>query len=150
MEMSLIQRKLAWIFVIIGVVLIAVCVVFWSIPGIPEEFKGETQATIVDIAFGSTMRTAGSSQTSMKVLIGYEVDGQEYKRALGYHTSDMYTGQKIDIQYDTREPGVINVPGVRVLWTAILGGIGIVFAGMGVVLLKVRNVPIRVNGQRVQ
>ena len=146
----MIQRKLALIFMIIGIVLIGVCVVFWSIPGIPEAFRGETQATITDIAFTERVNSGINNRSWTDVMISYEVDGQEYERVLGYHTSGMYTGQKIDIQYDRRGPGRINVPGVRVLWTAILGGIGIVFAGLGVLLLKVKNVPIHVNGERVQ
>ena len=135
---------------IIGIALVAICVVFWSIPAIPEAFRAETQATIADITFDNTVRTGSNRSASAKVLVSYEVDGQEYKQVLGYHTTGMYTGQKLDIQYDTREPGKINVPAVRILWTSILGGIGIVFIVVGVVLLRVKKVPIHVNGRRVQ
>ena len=149
MEMNKIQRLVALVFTGVGGILLVICGVMWLIPGIPAAHRGETQATITDIALGATTRVGSHRRTVHDVMVEYEVDGQLYKRALNYYNSNMYTGQTMVIQYDTREPGKINVPGVRMLMTLVLGGMGIIFLGLGILLL-VKPTLIQGNGRQVQ
>ncbi len=148
--MSNIQRGIAIMFLVIGLCALVLGAYLLLVPAIPPEFVGETQATIVDIAVSYGGMTMGERKRDVdhSVLVAYEVDGKQIKRELGAYTSGMYTGQVLDIQYDVREPGRINLPGGRKLGAIIALALGTVFVGLGVLLTKT-GVPVHVNGQQV-
>lgn len=150
--MSKIQRIIATVFLVAGVVMLCVGVYMLLVPAIPAEYVGETQATITDIAISyDNARTTGTDSrrdVNHTVMIAYEVDGKEYKRELGSYSTGMYTGQILDIQYDTREPGRITLPGSRMIGGIIVLALGAVFAGLGVFLM-IKPVPVYLNGRQV-
>lgn len=147
--MSRTQRIIAVVFLIVGLISLGVGAYLQFVPAIPAEYVGETQATITDIAvsYGSTT-TNGRRTEHHSVLVAYEVDGKSYERELGYYATGMYTGQAVDIQYDTREPGRISAPGGRLIGVIITLVLGAVFSVLGVILLR-KPVPVFVNGRRV-
>lgn len=147
--MSKIQRIIATLFLVVGLILLGIGAYLGFVPAIPKEFTGTTQATITDItiSYGSTT-TNGQRNEHRNVLIAYEVNGQIYERQLGHYSTGMAIGQQVDIMYDTREPGTISSPGGRLLGTLICFGLGVVFAVLGVVL-QCKPVPVFVNGHRV-
>lgn len=147
--MSRTQRIIAVVFVLVGLAALGVGAYLQLVPAIPPEFVGETQATITDIAvsYGST-NSSGRRSEQHSVLVSYEVDGKSYETTLGYYSTGMYTGQTVDIQYDTREPGRISSPGGRLFGVIITLALGLVFTVVGLILLK-KPVPVFVNGRRV-
>ena len=147
--MSKNQRIIAAVFLVIGLILLGIGAYLGIVPAIPKEFVGKTQATIVDIttSFGST-RTNGSRNTTHDVFVEYTVDGQKYERELGYYYTGMAIGQKMDIEYDTRNPNVISSPAGRMLGTIICCALGVVFAALGVVL-QFKPVPVFINRRRI-
>lgn len=148
-SMSKLQRIIATVFLLVGLILLGVGAYLGIVPAIPKEFTGTAQATITDISvsYGNTT-TNGRRSERHNVLVEYEVDGESYQRQLGFYTTDMAVGQKVDIEYDTREPGSISSPGSRLFGTLICLGLGAVFAVLGAVL-QFKPVPVFVNGRRV-
>ena len=147
--MSKIQRIIATVFLVVGLVLLGVGAYLGLVPAIPEEFTGTTQATITEITTShSTSTRSGRSNVRHTVLVGYEVDNQAYECALGYYDSGMAVGQAVEIQYDTRNPSTISSPAGRLIGIIICLGLGVVFAVVGVVL-QFKPVPVFVNGRRV-
>lgn len=147
--MSKLQRIIATVFLVVGLILLGVGAYLGIVPAIPKEFTDTTQATITDItvSYGNTT-TNGSRNERHNVLVKYEVGGQTYERQLGHYSTGMAVGQQVEIQYDTREPGTISSPGGRLLGTLICLGLGAVFTVLGVVL-QFKPVPVFVNRRRV-
>jgi hypothetical protein len=146
--MSKIQRILATIFIVIGLVLLGIGAYLGIVPAIPKEFVATAQATITDISTGYSNTTSSGRRTTHTVLVEYEIEGQRYERALGYYNSGMGVGQQVDIEYDTRDPNVISSPGGRLLGTVVCLALGAVFAALGVVL-QFKPVPVFINRRRV-
>lgn len=74
------------------------------------------------------------------VYVDYEFDGQLYEdRFLGYYTSSMYKGQTIEILVNPTNPNKIMGTGATWLFTAIFGGIGVVFLLTGGIALMIRG-----------
>ena len=147
MDASRVRRIISTAFMGVGLILLIVAGCLWRLPQIPKEYLGETTATITDIAFGSSMSAGTGRRITHEVMISYDIDGQNYQRAMNYYSSSMYTGQQIDIQYDTRDHGRIIVPQSAKLAIIILIGMGVIFCGLGALVAKLKNVPIRVNGR---
>ena len=147
--MSKIQRIIATVFLVIGLVLLGVGAYLGIVPAIPKEFVGTAQATILDIttSYGNTT-TNGRRNTTHDVYVEYEVADQKYERMLGYYNSSMAVGQQVEIEYDTRDPNVISSPGGRLLGTIICLALGVVFAVLGVIL-QFKPVPVFINRRRV-
>lgn len=147
--MSKLQRIIATVLLVVGLVLISAGAYLGLVPAIPKEFAGTAQATITDItvSYGSTT-TGGRRNERRNALIAYEVDDQVYERQLGYYNTGMAVGQQVEIAYDTREPGTISSPGGRLLGMLICLGLGAVFAALGAVL-QCKPVSVFVNGRRV-
>jgi hypothetical protein len=136
-------------FLVIGLILLGVGAYLGIVPAIPKEFASTTQATIADItvSYGSTT-TSGKRNERHNVLVEYEVDGQSYTRQLGYYSTGMAVGQKVDIEFDTRDPFTISSPSGRLFGTIICLVLGAVFTAFGVVL-QFKPVPVFVNRRRV-
>ena len=148
--MSKVQRIIATVFLVIGLVLLGIGAYLGIVPAIPKEFVGTTQATILDIttSYGNTTSN-GRRNTTHDVYVEYEVAGQKYERVkLGYYNSSMAIGQQVEIEYDTRNPEKISSPAGRLLGTIICLALGVVFAALGVVL-QFKPVPVFVNRRRV-
>jgi hypothetical protein len=147
--MSKIQRILASVFIVIGLVLLGIGAYLGIVPAIPKEFVATTQATITDISTSYSNTTSnGRRNQTHSVLVEYEIDGTMYERTLGYYNSGMAVGQQVDIEYDTRDPNVISSPGGRLLGTIICLALGAVFAVLGVIL-QFKPVPVFINRRRV-
>jgi len=147
--MSKVQRIIATVFLVIGLVLLGIGAYLGIVPAIPKEFVAKTQATILDIttSYGNTT-TNGRRNTTHDVYVEYEVADQKYERMLGYYNSSMAVGQQVEIEYDTRDPNVISSPAGRMLGTIICLALGVVFAVLGVIL-QFKPVPVFINRRRV-
>lgn len=147
--MSKLQRIIATVFLVIGLILLGTGAYLGIVPAIPKAFTGTAQATITDItiSYGNTT-TNGRRNENHNVLVEYEIGGQPYERQLNYYNAGMAVGQKVEIEYDTREPGIIASPSGRMFGAFICLGLGAVFTVLGVVL-QFKPVPIFVNGRRV-
>jgi hypothetical protein len=147
--MSKIQRIIAAVFLVIGLVLLGIGAYLGIVPAIPKEFVATSQATIIDITTSySNTTTNGRRNTTHNVLVEYEIEGQSYERMLGYYNSSMTVGQQVEIEYDTRDPNVISSPGGRLLGTIICLALGAVFTVLGVIL-QFKPVPVFINRRRV-
>ena len=140
---SSVQRIIATIFLLIGLVVLGCGIYMALIPAIPAEFTGTTQATITDIE-----RSRSSSNTSSSehydVFIEYEVDGQSYNGKLGYYSTGMTIGQQVEIQFDTRDPSKISSPSGRFFGMIICLILGAAFTIVGV-FLQFKEVPVTFN-----
>ena len=148
---SKIQRIIATVFLLIGLVFLSVGAVQYFVPAIPEEFVGTTTATITNIVLRynrSASNRRSNSGGITDVFIEYEAEGETYEILLGYYSSDMYVGQSMDIEYDIREPGRVSAPGGRTIGILIFLGLGVVFTVVGIVL-QFKYVPVYVNYRRV-
>lgn len=149
--MSQVQKKIAALFVVIGIVAIGFAAYLYLVPAIPPEYVGNAKATISGITTRHTTSTTNgrtSNDTEYTVLIDYEIDGQSFNRPLGFYSADMYVGQEVDIQYDTRNPARAVSPMARMIGEIIAAALGLVFIVVGVILLK-KPVPVYVNGRQV-
>lgn len=147
--MTTLQRIIATVILLAGLILLGVGAYLGIVPAIPKEYTGTAQATITDIAVSySNTTTNGRRNETHNVLIEYQIDGQQYERQLGYYTSGMAVGQKVDIEYDTRDPRIISTSSGRMFGTLLCLGLGAVFTVFGVVL-QFKPVPVFVNRRRV-
>lgn len=148
--MSKTQRMIAALFLVVGLIALGLGAYFALVPAIPAEFVAQTQATItdIDVSYSNSTNSSGNRTARHSVLVAYEVDGKSYERELGFYSTGMATGQQVDIQYDTRDPGRISAPGGRLVGAIVALGLGLVFAVLGVILF-IKPVPVFVNGRRV-
>jgi hypothetical protein len=147
------QRIIASIFLIVGLVMLGVGFYLIAVPAFPTEFTGTTQATITDIStsYSSGISSSGSTRSRKReerhdVTVEYEVEGRSYIRPLGYYFSSMAVGQKVEIQYDTRDPGILSSPGGRLFGTLFCLGLGAMFTVFGIVG-QVKPLPVSVSSK---
>jgi hypothetical protein len=146
--MSRIQRIIATVFLVIGLVLLGIGAYLGVVPAIPKEFVATTQATIADITTGYGNTTSNGRQNiNYNVFVEYEIEGRGYERMLGYYNSGMAIGQQVEIEYDTRNPNVISSPGGRQFGMIICLALGAVFTALGVIL-QFKPVPVFINHRR--
>lgn len=86
----------------------------------------EISATITDIQSESSSH----NETSYKVYVEYIVDGTKYNNVLGYFSSNMYIGKKIDIRYNLDDPNKIYAGEVTATILFIGGGLISFMAGI--------------------
>ncbi|MCL2316951.1 MAG: hypothetical protein FWC46_07710 [Actinomycetia bacterium] len=110
----------AVIFVPLGVVLAAVgfALGWWAV--LPDASQARTQATIVDLGYKTTTVT-------------YEVDGQQYEAQLNESFSGDTVGKGIEVSYPIDAPASARSVRGGILLLGVLGGVGVIFAGLGAV-----------------
>ena len=157
--MKKILSLFGWIFLLLGVTLIAIgSLAYWRTSQL--QAKGESAtARITDIVtyHESGNRYSHHSQDSRHhdVYIDYRYHGQRYTDIrLDTYTSSMQIGKKIKILINPQAPANPTIPGAGILNLAIWGGIGLVFTILGSIFLKYvfadrRRHRLKKTGQRV-
>ncbi len=114
----------AVVFLIIGIVLIAVGIVM-SMNTFNDAGREETTATIIHIETYSTGRNRHRN-----TYVRYEVDGQMLEGKLGSYSSSYFVGKEIDILYDINDPSQITAKGTRFI-VLLMPFMGLVFGCVG-------------------
>ena len=146
---------MGWIFAVVGLVLLAVGVVLTA-GRPPEEDRIYTQATIVSIEERYGHDSFNSNRNSEhQVIVEYEVDGQRYVEKLDYYSSSMREGDTLQIYTASGRPDEPRSKAGDTLLTALLCGLGGLFALAGLVLVirqtlrRSRDARLKESGQRV-
>ncbi len=80
--------------------------------------------------------TGADSGSSHEVYVSYRYEGTDYNDVrISYYSSSMYKGKEMTVYVDKDNPYKIHIRQASTLVAAILGGIGGVFALMGVVFI---------------
>lgn len=73
-----------------------------------------------------------------RAYVSYSYDGEEYENVpLNSYSSSMYEGEKIELLCDPEHPGRIMTSSLGIILPAVLGGMGIIFALVGIIPLIV-------------
>lgn len=140
------------IFGIVGVILIIACICF-TISGIKfDKISEEISGIIVDI---ESYRDSDGDR-HYQAYVDYEYQGQKYNDVnLNSYSSSMYVGKEITLKIDPENPRKVKTPHSDLLVSIILGGMGIVFALLGIIptVAGIRNAAkkkeLRENGRYI-
>lgn len=146
---------MGWIFAIVGLVLLAVGVILTA-KRPPEADRIYTQATIVSIEERYGHDSFNSNRNSEhRVLVEYEAEGQRYVEKLDYYSSSMREGDTLQIYTVSGRPDEPQSKAGDTLLTALLCGLGGLFALAGLVLVirqmlrRSRDARLKESGQRI-
>lgn len=131
-------KILGALFSVVGIVMIIVAVVVQLNSNKFFKTAKEAQATIEYIdTYSEYDRTDDRMETRHDVYVSYETEDGDYysNEKLGYYTSSMKEGQAITIYYDPEKPTDIRTKAGIKLLVYVFGGLGCVFAPVGIFLL---------------
>lgn len=126
---------LVWIFIgaflFVGVMMFLGGFSSWWTYQSYSEYYATVDACIVEIQKEVTYdRVNDETDVDYTVFVDYEYGGVEYERIeLGYHNTTMREGDVLQIEIDTREPGVV----VENVWWLMI--VGLVIGGIGGTML---------------
>ena len=121
------------IFMLVGIIIAVLGVSISKMLEIPEERKETTKAIISDIE----RERDSDGDTSYTVWVIYQVDGKEYEEKLNAYSSSYREGKEIEVIYDKENPSRVGVEWGTKLGMWIAGGLGGVFALIGLIGLIV-------------
>ena len=120
---------------IISIVFCLVGIVFTAIGGLTLKSTRERMETFIPVTAEIT-----DFDRDDYPYISYTVDGKTYETRLGYSSTTMRLGQKIEIAYDPENPyEVIKTGAGGYLLPIIFGGMGILFVLIGILVALARR-----------
>lgn len=139
------------IFAAIGLLFLGIGITLGIIMGGNQKEMVLHEAVITEITYEKH-----NDSTTHKVYVDYMFDDVQYNhRNLGYWSSGMYEGKYIEIYVDPNSPNKIMGKYSTILFTAVFGGIGAVFAVIGIsglsvaIIKKARNKKLFRTGKRI-
>lgn len=125
-------KILGAIFAVIGLIFVTIALCFLITEAVSKDRYEEITAVITSIE----RYPRSDENTDHDVRVEYEYGGNIYSGiSLNYYSSSMYEGETIRVMVDADEPEKVHSPASSLLLTAIFGGLGLVFAVIGLSLL---------------